>query len=104
MVRVTLTRRTAWATALLAGLGVAALAAPKDKTDGLDGLNQSLALRSDQNSLTHEGHTVPSEKSQQSFDLPGVIDQVFVQEGQAVKEGELLAQQNIEADKAHIEQ
>jgi len=104
MARVNFTGRTAWATALLAGLGVAAFAAPKDKTDGLDGVSQPLGLRSDQNSLTHEGHTVPSEKSQQSFDLPGVVDQVFVKEGQVVKEGDLLAQQNIEADKAHIEQ
>ena len=104
MTRMIFTRRTAWATAVLAGLGVAAFAAPKDKADGLDGTGQTLALRSDQTSLTHEGHTVPAEKSQQSFDLPGVVDQVFVKEGQLVKEGELLAQQNIAADQAHIEQ
>ena len=95
-------RRAAWATTLLAGLGVAAVvAAPKDS--GIDGI-RPFGLGADQSSLTHQGHTVPSEKSQQSFDVPGVVDKVMVKEGQVVKAGDILAQQDIEPDQAHIEQ
>jgi RND family efflux transporter MFP subunit len=49
------------------------------------------------------GHTAPKEKRAQNFDLPGVVDKVLVKEGDKVKAGDLLAQQDTSVDEAHLE-
>jgi RND family efflux transporter MFP subunit len=46
--------------------------------------------------------TVPSEKRAQNFDVPGVVQKLMVKEGDAVKVGDVLAQQNIDGDQAHL--
>jgi RND family efflux transporter MFP subunit len=46
--------------------------------------------------------TMPSEKRQQNFDLPGVVWKMTVKEGDKVKKGDVLAEQNTEPDKAHL--
>jgi len=48
------------------------------------------------------GYTTPSEKRVLNFDLQGVIQEVKVKEGDAVKAGQLLAQQNTAPDEAHL--
>ena len=44
----------------------------------------------------------PIEKREQNFDVPGVIDKVLVKEGDTVKAGQLIAQQDTAADEAHL--
>src|SRR6185312_1049818 len=51
---------------------------------------------------TFRAITTPSQKRQQNFDVPGVVQKMSVKEGDKVKAGDLLAQQNIEADQAHL--
>jgi membrane fusion protein (multidrug efflux system) len=51
---------------------------------------------------TQPGVTAPSEKRAQNFDLPGVVHKLFVKEGDTVKEGDPLAEQNLVADEAHL--
>jgi len=46
--------------------------------------------------------TIPSEKRQQNFDLPGVVWKMSVKEGDVVKKGDVLAEQNLEPDQAHL--
>ena len=46
------------------------------------------------------GHTAPSEKRDQNFDLPGVVQKMLVKEGDVVKAGDLIAQQDTRADEA----
>ena len=46
--------------------------------------------------------TMPSEKRAQNFDLPGVVWKMTVKEGDTVKKGDVLAEQNTEPDKAHL--
>ena len=48
------------------------------------------------------GHTAPVEKREQNFDVPGVVDKVLVKEGDTVKAGQLIAQQNTSADEARL--
>lgn len=48
------------------------------------------------------GYTTPSEKRVLNFDVPGVIQQLNVKEGDTVKAGQLLAQQNTAPDEAHL--
>lgn len=48
------------------------------------------------------GHTAPKEKRAQNFDLPGVVDKVLVKEGDVVKAGDLVAQQDTSVDEAHL--
>lgn len=89
------TRRLAWTKAVLAGLSLGACCAaavpiPATTDDGSGIAKQYI------------GHTAPSEKRAQNFDLPGVVDQLLVKEGDAVKQGQLIAQQNTHADEAHL--
>jgi RND family efflux transporter MFP subunit len=51
---------------------------------------------------TTPGVTAASEKSAQNFDIPGVVKTLKVKEGDLVKAGQLLAEQNLEPDKAHL--
>jgi len=48
------------------------------------------------------GHTAPIEKREQNFDVPGVVDKVLVKEGDTVKAGQLIAQQDTSADEARL--
>ena len=48
------------------------------------------------------GHTAASEKRDQTFDVPGVVDKLLVKEGDTVKAGQLIAQQDIRADEARL--
>jgi len=48
------------------------------------------------------GHTAPIEKREQNFDVPGVIDKILVKEGETVKAGQLIAQQDTSADEARL--
>lgn len=84
-------RRPLFAAALLAGLGVA-------------GLTVSVSAAEDGSSVINQfpAHTAPIEKREQNFDVPGVIDKVLVKEGDAVKAGQLIAQQDTAADEAHL--
>lgn len=84
-------RRKVFARALLAGLGMA-------------GFSVSVAAADDSASITNQfpAHTAPVEKREQNFDVPGVIDKVLVKEGDAVKAGELIAQQDTSAEEAHL--
>ena len=92
------TRRLAWTKAVLAGLGLgcclAAAPAPVIPAAPDDG---SLP------SNVYPGHTAPKEKRAQNFDLPGVVDKMLVKEGDRVKAGDLLAQQDTSVDEAHLE-
>lgn len=74
--------------------GCAAIAASSVAARGAD----------DPSSLTNQfqGHTAPIEKRAQNFDIPGVIDKILVKEGESVKAGQLIAQQDIAADEAHL--
>lgn len=51
---------------------------------------------------TYSAFTAPSEKRAQNFDVPGVVFEMKVKEGDVVKAGQLLAQQNTAADEAHL--
>ena len=82
------------ATLISALFGLSALAA---------GPQDSLAPSADSIGITSRGHTAPSEKRSQNFDIPGVVRKLSVKEGDAVKKGDLLAEQNLEADEAHLE-
>ena len=92
------TRRIPCVKAALAGLGIAVCslsAAP-----GADQGSTSVQTRE------FPGHTAPSEKRDQNFDLPGVVYKVYVKEGDAVVAGEtptLVAQQDTRADEAALE-
>jgi RND family efflux transporter MFP subunit len=81
-------RRHTFALALLAGLGAAALPGISFADDGATTSNQFPA------------HTAPVEKREQNFDVPGVIDKILVKEGDAVKAGQLIAQQDTDVDEA----
>lgn len=86
------TLRSAYAKALVAGLSLAgmsmAASAAEDSTASL--------------SNTFQGHTAPIERRAQNFDVPGVIDKILVKEGDAVKAGQLIAQQDTAADEARL--
>lgn len=86
-----LVRRTVFARALLAGLGVAGLTVTVSAADDGAGIANQFPA-----------HTAPIEKREQNFDVPGVIDKVLVKEGEAVKAGQLIAQQDTAADEAHL--
>jgi RND family efflux transporter MFP subunit len=47
-------------------------------------------------------HSAPVEKREQNFDVPGVVDKVLVKEGDVVKAGQLIAQQDTDVDEAHL--
>jgi RND family efflux transporter MFP subunit len=84
-----------WAQAVLAGLSIGACClalapAPAAPAEG-SAANQ------------FPGHTAPSEKRDQNFDLPGVVDKVLVKEGDRVKAGQLIAQQDTDAEQAHLQ-
>jgi len=51
---------------------------------------------------TYPAYTAPSQKRQQNFDVPGVVFEMAVKEGDVVKTGQLLARQNTAADEAHL--
>ena len=63
----------------------------------------SLSPSADINALPRRGQTAPSQKSAQNFDVPGVVRKLYVTEGQRVKKGDILAEQNLEADEAHLQ-
>ena len=68
------------------------------------GLSASLGI-ADEGSLARNefnGHTAPIEKREQNFDVPGVVEKVLVKEGDAVKAGQLIAQQDTDVDEAHL--
>ena len=50
----------------------------------------------------YAGHTAASEKRQQNFGAPGVVDSMLVKEGQPVAKGQLLAQQDTAEEEAHL--
>jgi macrolide-specific efflux system membrane fusion protein len=79
------------ATLISALFGLSALAA---------GPQDSLTPSADSN--TTPGQTAPSERRAQNFDLPGVVRKLLVKEGQAVKAGQPLAEQNLDPDEAHL--
>jgi RND family efflux transporter MFP subunit len=81
-------RRTVWTRALMAGIGLAGLAAAPALAASDEGF---------------PAHTAPVEKRDQNFDLPGVVDKVLVKEGDTVKAGQLMAQENITGDQAHLD-
>lgn len=88
------TGRLSRAKALFAGLSIAgccvAAAPAADDSGSLSPANQFPA------------YTAPSEKRAQNFDLPGVVQKVMVKEGDKVKAGQLIAQQDIDADEAKL--
>lgn len=75
---------------LIAALSVAGLSASVRADEGFLARNEFNA------------HTAPVEKRDQNFDVPGVVEKVLVKEGDAVKAGQLIAQQDISADEAHL--
>lgn len=83
-------RRTVFARAILAGVCVAGLAPFASAAD--DGASSA--------SNEFPAHTAPIEKREQNFDVPGVIDKILVKEGDAVKAGQLIAQQDTSVDEA----
>lgn len=89
-----ITRRVSWSKAVLAGItigcGLAAMPVSAQQTPAASGLD------------TFPAYTAPSEKRAQNFDLPGVVQKVMVKEGDHVKAGQLIAQQNIDADEARL--
>jgi RND family efflux transporter MFP subunit len=86
------TLRSAYAKALLAGLSLAGLSMAASAAD-----DSTASLNN-----TFQGHTAPIERRAQNFDVPGVIDKILVKEGEAVKAGQLIAQQNTSVDEAQL--
>lgn len=80
------------AAAVLAGFGLAAV-------------GPSASFAEDSSPIVNQfpAHTAPVEKRDQNFDIPGVVDKVFVKEGDTVKAGQLIAQQDTAADEAHLQ-
>ncbi|HEY8749499.1 MAG TPA: efflux RND transporter periplasmic adaptor subunit [Tepidisphaeraceae bacterium] len=68
----------------------------------LSGLCLAAGPGSEDTSTPFPAITSPSQKRQQNFDVPGVVQKLLVKEGDVVKAGELLAEQNIEGDEAHL--
>jgi RND family efflux transporter MFP subunit len=86
------TLRSAYARALVAGLSLAGMSmAASGADDSISPLNN-----------TFQGHTAPIERRAQNFDFPGVIDKILVKEGDAVKAGQLIAQQDTAVDEAQL--
>ena len=91
-------RPISWTKAALAGLSLVAC-------------SLAAAPAADQGSTQSQfkefpGHTAPSEKRDQNFDLPGVVFKVYVKEGDTVVAGDkptLVAQQDTRADEAALE-
>jgi macrolide-specific efflux system membrane fusion protein len=50
----------------------------------------------------YPGYTTASEKRAQNFDVPGVVQKMFVKEGDSVKAGDMIAEQTLDAEKAHL--
>jgi RND family efflux transporter MFP subunit len=86
-----LLRRRTLAIAVLAGLS-------------LGGLSASVSLADDSVTVTNQfpAHTAPVEKRELNFDVPGVVDKVLVKEGDTVKAGQLIAEQDTAVDDAHL--
>jgi macrolide-specific efflux system membrane fusion protein len=84
--------RRVWAKAVLAGLSI--VASPLVGRAAIEGLAPSNEFA---------GHTAPVEKREQNFDVPGVVDKVLVKEGDAVKAGQLIAQQDTASDEARLQ-
>jgi RND family efflux transporter MFP subunit len=84
-------RRRVFARAALAGLSMI-------------GLSASISLAEDGSPARNEfnAHTAAIEKREQNFDVPGVVEKVLVKEGDSVKAGQLIAQQDTSADEAHL--
>src|SRR5690349_12544175 len=97
------TRRLAWGTAVFAGLGMTCLAAAAPTPASLQQNNLPTLDDGSLPSNVFPGHTAPKEKRAQNFDLPGVVDKLLVKEGDKVKAGDLLAQQDTSVDEAHLE-
>jgi RND family efflux transporter MFP subunit len=72
---------------------------------GLSALGATSARADDATlpSTDFNGHTAPVEKREQNFDVPGVVTKVLVNEGDRVKAGQLIAQQDTAADEAHLQ-
>jgi RND family efflux transporter MFP subunit len=82
------------ATLISALFGLSALAAaPQD----------SPSAGADANGVTARGKTAASEKRAQNFDVPGVVRVLKVKEGDVVKKDQLLAEQNLGPDQAHLD-
>ena len=84
-------RRWVWAKMTMAGIGIASCCA----------IGQAEEPSTSESQFA--GHTEPIEKREQNFDVPGVVDKVLVKEGDEVKAGQLIAQQDTSADQAHLE-
>jgi RND family efflux transporter MFP subunit len=50
----------------------------------------------------HRGFTQPSEQRKLNFNVPGVVAKVYVKEGDSVKKGQLVAEQDAREDVAQI--
>ena len=90
-----LTGRLALGVLAVLGIGNCVLAAPTPA-------NLSTLDEGSLPSNVFPGHTAPKEKRAQNFDLPGVVDKVLVKEGDVVKAGDLVAQQDTSVDEAHL--
>lgn len=91
MQKLDLLGRKTLASAVLALFAVVGLASSfSSAEDGITTANQFPA------------RTAAVEKRELNFDVPGVIDKVLVKEGDAVKAGQLIAQQDASADEAHL--
>jgi RND family efflux transporter MFP subunit len=82
--------RKGWAKMVLAGIGIIGCCAMARAEEASTVENQ------------FAGHTAPVEKRDQNFDVPGVVAKVLVKEGDSVKAGQLIAQQDTSADEAHL--
>jgi RND family efflux transporter MFP subunit len=80
-----------YAKAVVAGLSLAGFSMAASAADDAPSLGN-----------TFQGHTAPIERRAQNFDVPGVIDKILVKEGDKVKAGDLIAQQDIALDEAQL--
>jgi RND family efflux transporter MFP subunit len=94
----TRSKRLSWVNVSVATLGIVGFSLAASASSG------QAARAVDEPAATTEwmGYTAPSEKRVQNFDLPGVIQDMKVKEGAVVKSGQLLAQQNLAPDLAHL--
>lgn len=83
--------RSVYAKAVVAGLSLAGFSMAASAADDAPSLGN-----------TFQGHTAPIERRAQNFDVPGVIDKILVKEGDKVKAGQLIAQQDTAPDEARL--
>lgn len=83
-------KRSSWLKASVALLGMAGL--------GLSASAQGQAA----GPTEYPGYTTPSQKRTQNFDVPGVVQKMIVHEGDTVKAGDVIAEQTLDAERAHL--